>query len=225
MRLVHPDFLFPLEFKENEIFTVVIEKPALLVDTVTELKRQIEGAEGQWALSEGSTVFDMKKSCEMILDPFSLQVNNRKMLNALYDNLEDEFFQGEGLLHWNECCSHIYTCLERIAAVSEYDLSYIDDIQFKDFLKFGNMEFRVDNRGFLEQLMDYFDLSSRVLKIKLFICVNLKSFLSQEQLVYLWEECCYKKYQLLLLEGAGGANRRLKGERLVIVDNDLCVIE
>ena len=67
-------------------------------------------------------------------------------------------------------------------------------------------------------------LAHDVLKTRLFILVNGKTFLTMEQLRFLYKQSCYEKYQLLLFEARDSIESRLEGERVTIIDQDACVI-
>ena len=84
MKLVHPDFFFPIEFRENYMETIVVESPRILSQCLEELRRQIDGiGEGQWVLSEQAEALDIKKACCLLMDPFSVDLNNKRMLAGL----------------------------------------------------------------------------------------------------------------------------------------------
>ena len=64
--------------------------------------------------------------------------------------------------------------------------------------------------------------SAQILRKRLFVFVNLKSFLSQGELSKLYEFAFYEKLNLLLIEGI--SRDKLDGERIVIIDDQLCHI-
>ena len=99
MKLVHPDFFCPMEFVENQIETVIIESPQVLSTYLSELQNQIEGTgEGQWRLSEKGELLQIEKNCNMLLNPFQLDLNNRKIVTALYNMIDKEVKNTELLL-------------------------------------------------------------------------------------------------------------------------------
>ena len=66
-------------------------------------------------------------------------------------------------------------------------------------------------------------LEKEVLKVKLFVLVNIKGFLSLGQLDFLYQQSCYEKIQLLMIENHLNDEKRIGGENLIIID-DGCVI-
>lgn len=226
MKLVHPDFFCSMEFVENQIETVIIESPQILSAYFSELQNQIEGTgEGQWRLSEKGELLQIDKNCNMLLNPFQLDLNNRKIVTALYNMIDKEVKNSELLLEWNRIFPILAERLECLLQAIDYRFSYVDKLELKDFLKFMNVRYQDESVCFFEKLLDYIRLTHEILKIKLFVLVNFKPFLTNEQMVYLHEQNCYVKYQILLVEGYDMSNRRIPGERVTIIDKDGCVIQ
>ncbi len=221
MKLVHPDFFFPIEFKENRIETIVIEKPEIFSKLILQLKAHINNKEDfGWVLSENNNLLEMAKNCEIVMDPFAIDVNNKKLQNALLEKLETEISGTENLLEWNNLCGKIIQTLDIFLSQIDYQVSYSCDLLIKDFLKLMKVRFQEDNVDFFDKLLDFLSLERDVLNIKVFIMINLKSFLSLEQLNYLYQQSCYKKFQLLLLESNMDEVNKISGEHIVIIDRD-----
>lgn len=225
MKLVQPDFFFPIDFKENQIETIVIEKPELFSDMVFQLKSHING-EGDfgWVLSAGNKLLDMEKTCEIIINPFDVDINNRKLQNALYEKLETEINSTDNLFVWNELCGKMEKELQKFLEPMDYNITYSENIAIKDFLKLMKVCFQEDSVNYFEKLLDYMRLEQKILKVRLFVLVNIKGFLNLEQLHFLYQQSCYDKFQLLLIESYMDEQKRIGGERVFIIDNDSCVI-
>lgn len=225
MKLVHPDFFFPIEFRENYMETIVVESPRILSQCLEELRRQIDGiGEGQWVLSEQAEALDIKKACCLLMDPFSVDLNNKRMLAGLYAAIEKGIISTELLQVWNRTYPELLGIMEKLVGAVDYELVFTDDIAIKDFLKFMSVRYEDANNNFFERLLDYMRLAHDVLKTRLFILVNGKTFLTMEQLRFLYKQSCYEKYQLLLFEARDSIESRLEGERVTIIDQDACVI-
>ena len=64
---------------------------------------------------------------------------------------------------------------------------------------------------------------SQICHIRSFVCVNLKSFFSKEELKYLYEFAVYEKINIIVIESI--QSEALIGEKGWILDKDLCIIE
>ncbi|MBR4023616.1 MAG: type II-A CRISPR-associated protein Csn2 [Ruminococcus sp.] len=63
---------------------------------------------------------------------------------------------------------------------------------------------------------------NKLKQTKLFITVNLRSYLTKDQIEKLFESVLLKKINLICIESA--EHERLKNEDVIIIDKDMCVI-
>ena len=77
-------------------------------------------------------------------------------------------------------------------------------------------------KNFLERLVRYMRIVERLLKKKLFVFVNLRSYLSNQQIDELIKEATYQEIQLLLIETC--ARDCIEGVTRYIIDKDGCEI-
>lgn len=224
MKLIHPDFPYRIEFAENQVQTLVLENPKILSNYLAELFLQVDGGDGKWILSEKEKIFSIQKKCQIIIDPFCLDFNQRKLINTLYERIEKETLSTEILLEWNKLYPNMMNIVEKMINRFDYNLSYNDDIEIKDFLKLMNLKFEDKSDNLAEKLIDYMCLLNEVIGISLFVFVNIKSYLDEEETKHLFKQAFYKKIQILLIENCV---RPLKyaGEKVTIIDKDCCVIE
>lgn len=187
MKLVHPDFLFQIEFKENKVTNIIIEAPEVFEKFLAEIYEQVLGNEGKWVLSENSIPLDLRKYVEIIINPFDIDINNKKILTKLYDRIKKNANETELYIKWNEMYSNIINVIEALIDDFDYSLEYSDEIELKEFLKLIDLRFSMNSTNSLERLMDYMNLHNEILGTKVFVLVNIKSFYSEERLKYLYE--------------------------------------
>lgn len=223
MKLVHPDFFCQIELLENRVPVIVFESPNRLLEFVSQIKMQVNGHEGEWVLSENGTILDVAKSCEIIIDLFTLDLNQKKLISALYHRLEKELLSTELLAKWNSFCSVLSNFTEKVFSLSEYHLKYRDTFDVKEFFKFMNVSLEDSSEDLLEKMIDYMTLSSAVAGTRLFVLCNVKTFFDNKQLTYLYEQAFYKKYNLLIIE-SHVSNEKNELEDIIIIDKDDCVI-
>lgn len=224
MKLVHPDFFCQIALMENRVPVFVFESPNRLMDFISQIKAQIDGQEGEWVLSENGTILDIAKECELIIDLFSIDINQRKLTSALYHRLEKELLSSELLPEWNSFCSVLSNFTEKVFTLSEYHLNYREMLDVRDFLKFMDVSFEDSAENLLERVLDYMILSSTAVGTSLFVLCNAKTFFDNEQLTFLYEQAFYKKFHLLLIE-SHVSNERNELEDTIIIDKDDCIID
>lgn len=88
MKLVHIDLNQNL-LENNFITEWIIESPEAFSEYVREIYLQCEGKDGRFVLSQNGKELDMSKYAEIIFNVYELDVNNRKILNKVYQGLED----------------------------------------------------------------------------------------------------------------------------------------
>ncbi len=90
------------------------------------------------------------------------------------------------------------------------------------YLKLLEVKYEVLEENFLERLVRYMRIVERLVKKKLFVLVNLRSYLSDQQIDELIKEATYQEVQLLLMETC--ARDCIEGVTRYIIDKDGCEI-
>ena len=221
MKFIHSGYVICIEFEENWMEVLVIESPQILTEIVIELKNQCMGQEGRFVLSKDNEILSMKKEIEFVLEPFSLDCNNKKILSKIYQTLEknEVNYPNEYRAKFNES---LMQYLDYICNQSEISLDYSENIDFQDILKMADVKVRTESETLLEQVLEQILLQNQLLGQNLFVFLNLKSFLSAEEIKELYKECFYKKIFLLLIESNVG--EKMDEERVCLIDKDLCII-
>lgn len=79
MKLVERKLGLEIEIKENTIAVLVLENVAVRLQLVEELCAQMNGENENWLLVENEKNYELAKHAEIILEPFSLQLNSKKI--------------------------------------------------------------------------------------------------------------------------------------------------
>lgn len=81
--------------------------------------------------------------------------------------------------------------LEKLMNGVPYHLTFDLDLDIGSILKGYNVLMEDTDCSLLEKLMEYMRAMSQICHIRSFVCVNLKSFFSKEELKYLYEFAVY----------------------------------
>lgn len=223
MKLVHPEYTFQIKLEEGIVQRLIVENPAVMSQFIVDFRKQLDGQEGKWILSHEGQALKIHDTCELIVSIFDLEINQRKMLNALYDELVSEINGTELLLEWREINSNLSGFLSKAIDGVGYDISY-EELEMKALFKALELKFRENDEGYVSYLLEYLQLMSEVRGINIFILVNITSFLEEKEIEYLYEQAFYKKYHLVLLD-VQDISIDEKVERKIIIDKDYCVID
>ncbi len=220
MKLVNAKYGLSLELHENEANVLVVENPAALAELLQGLREATLTGESDWVLSSDK-ILPLEKKAVLIMDPWSVDINGKtvrtKLLRYLIDVAQeahyDEFLQLRG---------DIVRYMEKIAESSSYTLSYREDFENTDILKWVEVGIDTDAETFEERLTEYLKLLGSLCGIQVVFFWGLHDIVGRSELQSLYQEAFYRKICLVLLESH--QTERLEQEKMTIIDKDCCVI-
>ena len=86
----------------------------------------------------------------------------------------------------------------------------------------AEVKIEVQVQSILERIIEYIKISSNLLKQNIFVFLNLKLFLTEQEIEELYKECFYRKVHLILIEAI--YHTKKIEEKICIIDKDKCVI-
>ena len=90
MKLVNKFYNLEIEFIENQVTVITIENPEAYSKIVGAIWNQVNGDEGDFVLSEREKIKNISKEVDCIINPFSLDCNNKKIVTHLYQELKTQ---------------------------------------------------------------------------------------------------------------------------------------
>lgn len=220
MKLINDRLPIDLEWEENEFLTLVVEDSKLMSVLACDFIKTID--ENNWVISENGKMVDFSKYVDVIFNPFSVSLNQRKLLNKLYEISEFNIKSGSLLFEWNTLQENIIEFVENLKDNFDYDLQYTNKVDIKDVLKLTELKFN-ESGTIIEKLLDYLVLANDILKVKLFVFFNLKTYLNLDEINYIFEQAQYHKFNILFIERFD-VFEKIEGEKIVVIDVDKCVI-
>jgi CRISPR-associated protein Csn2 len=222
MRLVHPDLHFQIVLDESQATKLVIENPRIFTAIVQELLVQSKGDEGRFVLSENNKILSICDNIMMIINPFSIDYNERKIVSKLYGKLKSEI-QTEFSIVMNQLLSGMIHFIEQVIDTVDYPLNYTDNIDINAFLKLMEIKILVTDEDLPGQVMEYIRIMNQLLCYTIFVFVNFNAYLDISEITQLYEYAMYQKIYLLMIECSMG-ELRYDNERIYIIDRDGCEI-
>ena len=221
MILGHYDLNSPIVFDEGQINLLVIENPSYLSKIIQEFVSQNEGKDSGFILSEKNKDLPLSENITVIIDPFTFTPNEHDVLNRLYSHMKNDALDDECYIDTNIMLSAIETMLERITLRQPMQLKF-DNIDLIKIFKLANIHFDM-SESLLERICDYIAIYTEYRKIKIFVFINLKSYLTTEEITQLYTFVQYRKIHILMIESH--QSEVLDREKIRIIDNDLCEID
>lgn len=222
MRLVNAEYGMTLELDENRATILIIEERKMRLRIIAELYRQCSGEIGNFVLSQDNQILKIQKMTDILLSPFSIDCNNRKILTKLYQEIQDcgneDFYNEKEKIN-----SEILLLFDKIMLNVSYNITTALDLDFVELCKLYNVQLEGAGETSIEQLMDYIRVMSQLCGYKVFILLNFTMYLSREELKNLYEFAAYQKIYLLLIEYFMPA--LIANEKGCIIDEDGCIID
>ncbi len=222
MKLLSNRWGIDIDLTISRPMLMAIENRQLFSNVIQELYDQIEGKSGTFVLSAGEKLYELGKVAELIINPFSVDFNNRKFLKKIYSDLCDASIT-EKMVQLKVALTEMQAFIDELCFDYPIALDCATEIKVGDLLKLYNVS--VDDRAdnIAERLTNYLKLSSRLLGTKVFVLVNLRSYLLDSEILKIYETIQYENVGLLLVESSFSTdNYDIPVE---IIDKDRCVID
>lgn len=217
MMLSHPLLDAPIMLREGKPFVLVIENPLALRNTVHFFKEN----DPQLVLSEDFNPIDLAKTAEFTDNIFDVDFASKKIITKLNAEAETLFAQ-----YPNET-ANVFSTLNALGdfLASGLDVpakfSFVHDAD--KIIKLLNFTIDTADMSLPEQLLIYMDICRKFLQKKLFVFLNLKFYLTEEELLLFYQNIAYENFRVLLLESHSGTQYPA-WEESCIIDRDLCII-
>ncbi len=219
MTLSHIDF--QTVFDLDDINVLVVECAKTFTKYCKEISSSIQEEGGNFCLFDRGKSLKMGKYCILVSDVLSLEMESKKITNKLFIDLKN-LVEMEYAVQWYKLKTEIYQFLSNLNSNSLYPLEYDEENDISALLKAFNVRLLEEEDSLLERLVSYVKIGARYLGIKQYFFVNLKCFLSDEDLLLLYKEIMLENVGIFLLENT--LREKLEGEKILVIDKDLCEI-
>jgi CRISPR type II-A-associated protein Csn2 len=221
MKIILPQVDYVFDCGQDRCCSIVLEKQELFYRVLEDIAHQIQGEEGATVLSEEDKLLSFAKNGELLSQFVPFDMNKKALLTKITAKLNqlavtEQFYERTQklLAGWEK-----YLMELSMELVGNFDFSKIsaDSLLKAAGLHIDDM---YDNLG--EELLDYFELVQEYEGRKLFILVNLRSYMSDDEMEEFLENVLARGIQLLMLEGV--EREHLRSEKRYIIDENLCLI-
>lgn len=219
MKIIHPKIIGRISIAEQKMNTLIIESPGFLYEIVTDIKKQIDNQQGETVLSLHNEPVSFHKYAEMITDPLSFEINNRKITTKILSALEKCGLEDVYYEQTQKLMAQIESYINELTLNFDADI-LCDNISLQRILKAAEICVADDYERLIDRIYAYMELVREFEGDKLFIFVNLSSFVEWEQLQEFVNTVIGHSYRVLLIDSRDF--RRLENENRLIIDQDLC---
>lgn len=216
MRITSIDYNIQLELRTNEKNVIVMENPMLLRKFILEVLSIIQGTDGKIFLSNNESILKFKEFVDILISPFDIDLNSKKIQNKLYGILKNKAYNEIFFDKTVRLQSYIMKYLYELEGDSEFILS-IDEMDICGIFKsFG---IKIDeNNDLIEEIDSFIKLTSRLLNIKVLVLVNFTDYFTEEEIELIQKSAVYEEIMLLFLE----SKDKIKSNNKIVIDMDQC---
>ncbi|SDM54302.1 type II-A CRISPR-associated protein Csn2 [Lachnospira pectinoschiza] len=222
MRIIESDLNINVDLAENKPVCLVVENRKCYSDLLNQLWLMDIGDVNDIRISENEDELKFSKIGSVILNPYLLDANDKKILNRIYQEINDIAIN-DNVNETLKIKEQIISYMENLINSVSYPLMYNLDFDITVLLKLLSTKIDDNCDSLLERIISYVKLYHQVLSTKLFIFVGLKLYLSDDDIVSLYENLKYEDVYLLDIE-----NKQygiLEYEKTFIIDDDNCIID
>lgn len=219
MKLVNYKLENAIDFGDDYAFTLVCENADQFSDFAQSFYVQCDGGDGDWILTNGKEL-SLSKYAVTLLNYFDVSVNDKKIISKVCEQLRQNAYDENFTVKTHETLAMVERYLNDLLLSVDYPVS-IGEVDVSQLLKSVNITLGDESDGLLGALVDYVSVLSKLTAVKLLVCVNLRSYLSDEKFMLFCSHCEQNQIRLLLLENHHKTQAVFSGKTL-IVDEDLC---
>ena len=219
MKLANSKFFETLDF-EKQSQTLVVENVELLRTIILQLKFQINNKIGDFILSDNDEILDISKNILLITDVFEISGLSKQLKNKLQQYVESSYDNDD---LYQDVYQKLIEFGNDLTNSSPQPLCFNQEISKFDIIKLLDIQFEHNYSSLLEEVIDYIDIFSQIIKTKLFVFVSLHSFLTDEEFNNFMKIMDYKGIRVLLIERYLSLDNGINNN-VHIIDKDLCVI-
>lgn len=222
MKLVCADWERQILLDSQRITEWIVESPDLFSQIVQQLPQQINGGSAGFVLSDSEKELDLSKCAEMIINPFAIDFNDKKIQKKLYAELL-EISKGEELyLTTQEILNSLNNYFLQLESISGYELETDVEVDMLALFKAMGIQVQDYAADFFETLIQYIKVMADLMKKKLIIFVNIRSYLNDIQIEQVSEIAVYNEIAILFIENI--QRDFSKQRKYYIIDKDGCEI-
>jgi len=221
LKFAYPMMNAVLDTDSDKINCLIIENQRFLCTILEDLYGQLHGMEGKAVISKNEKILSVDKHVELLLQFISFDLNKKSLLTRISAELERNAVTGDTYARTLELMSELEAYLTDLAFDYRCDLSF-PKINIGAILKAVGVEVNSNYSSLGEKIIDYMELVTEFEREKLFILVNLRSFVSDTEIRLFYETVLSHQYHVLMIESSEHAKIAL--EKRFIIDSDLCEI-
>lgn len=222
MKLIYPELDIVLELMENQVWVMTVEHIPSFSKMVESIWRQTQGESGSFLLVEKEKELRLDKEAECIVNPFAIDFSEKKIVTELTKELTaigEEKYPEE----YASVRAEAIGFLDRLVSEVPYPLDFEYNQDLGAFLKGYGIKVVSEADNLVNRIIEYIRVKNQLCHTHIFVLVNIKQYLRQEEIEELYLFAGYQKVYLVLLESMKCLH--FPEERCIVIDKDMCILQ
>ena len=221
MKIVHPLISEIINLSnESKVNILVIENQKLFTSILTELYGQINNCKGEFVFSIDNSPKEISKNIEIITQFIPFEINKKTLIGKLLKKM-DTIAQGEDfLIKTKELYLFISEYAKILSEEIDHDIDFIYEYDISNILKTIDFKFKEDYESLAEKIIDYMLLVREFDSEKCFVLLNLRNYISDEEIDDFYKTILYNKLKVLII--SANDYEHSDYESKIVIDSDLC---
>ena len=200
--------IFSLEndiiFKEEYINVLQIQDKKLFTNVINSLNdniNNIEDTKERIIILDNDIEIKIEKEVLMIIDVFNIDFNQKKIQSALYNKIEKIYKQEfERMSEFQTIFQKLQLNVLDVFNEFPFEFNYKESIGIQEYLKLLGLKISNNKGKIIDTVFSLIDVVEYLSVAKLLVFVNLKLYLSDDELNEIYKYAMYKKVNILLIE-------------------------
>ena len=143
-----------IELSENQIYVLIAESPSFFSKLIETLYKEKRDGDGKILLSENDKILSFSKMSEIIVNPFTIDPNERRIMQKLYQELCAETLD-QLVIETGEIHAKLISYLEEISLKVPYHVTFDLEENIPNLLKAYNVRLETESNNLLERIVEY----------------------------------------------------------------------
>ena len=209
-----------LKIGEQSISVIQVKDIKLFRKILDNINQKINEIENNdiFILDDKEGEISFSKEVFILFDLFNIDFSSKKILTKMYNKIQDTLNQDEEI-EFADKLVEVRGVLVRHANELPFNYKIKEEIKLVDVLKL--FEFKIDEQSYqsiLEKLELFIDILSTLNISRFLIIPNLKDYLIEEEIIYLYNYSFYNNINLIIIQNS--EKKKLEYERKLIIDEN-----
>lgn len=222
MKFRHLELEHELEWNETtHLCELVVENKHFMRKLYKDLSAQEENP--KVFITENGKLLELEKQIDVVFNPLKLNFDNRRAVTTLLKLLVKTSLSEDFYVATNSLKAKILKYLDEIVNVEDFIFEVTtDDFAMDSLAKAVNMHIISDDDDFIEVLTDYCAMMTELAGTKIFVLINLRSLINDDELKRFHHNLDNHQIKALLVENHDYG----KDENIprILIDEDQCEI-